>query len=168
MTEILDVVNEEDKVVGRETRQAIVESALLHRASHIILMNSQGEYFVQKRSEKKDMWPGMHEIGVGERLQAGETYEIAAKRGLFEETGLRSKITKLFTIKVRSAVANENIEVYKAVTDEDIKFNDTEMEECTFVSEKELRTMLPLRKFTPATEIILERYFNEVSQNKRG
>ena len=33
MTEILDVVNEEDKVVGRETRQVIVESALLHRAS---------------------------------------------------------------------------------------------------------------------------------------
>ena len=57
--EIFDVVDEADEVVGTETRREVHRRKLLHRAVHILIYNSKGEIFLQKRSMSKDSCPGL-------------------------------------------------------------------------------------------------------------
>ena len=57
--EIFDVVNEHDEVIGRERRSEVHRLGLMHRAVHVLVFNSRGEVFLQKRSMKKDRQPGV-------------------------------------------------------------------------------------------------------------
>ena len=52
--EIFDVVNERDEVVGQAARREVHRRGLLHRAVHVLVFNSRGEVFLQKRSMKKN------------------------------------------------------------------------------------------------------------------
>ena len=56
--ELLDVVDAEDRVIGVKTRGEIHAQGLMHRAVHILVFNSKGELFLQKRSMSKDENPG--------------------------------------------------------------------------------------------------------------
>jgi isopentenyldiphosphate isomerase len=56
--EIFDVVNERDEVIGQNTRREVHARGLLHRAIHVLVFNSRGEIFLQKRSMIKDREPG--------------------------------------------------------------------------------------------------------------
>ena len=42
-TEYLDVVNEEDNIVDKQTRQKCIEQGLLHRAVVVFLKNDRGK-----------------------------------------------------------------------------------------------------------------------------
>ena len=50
--ELLDVVDENDRVVAVKTRGEIHAQGLMHRAVHILVFNQQGDLFIQKRSMK--------------------------------------------------------------------------------------------------------------------
>ena len=52
--ELLDVVDEHDRVVGRERRGVIHARGLMHRSAQVLLFNSHGQLFLQKRSMNKD------------------------------------------------------------------------------------------------------------------
>ena len=56
--ELLDVVDINDRVIGVKTRGEIHAKGLMHRAVHILVFNSKGELFIQKRSMCKDENPG--------------------------------------------------------------------------------------------------------------
>ncbi len=56
--EHFDVVNDEDKVIGKAPRDECHAKGLLHRASHILILNSEGKILFQKRSMEKDLYPG--------------------------------------------------------------------------------------------------------------
>lgn len=86
--EILDVVNEKDKFVRKATRKEVREKALLHRVARIIIENNKGELLIQKRSMKKDIYPGHWDVGVAETVKSGEGYESAAMVGLRDELGI--------------------------------------------------------------------------------
>ena len=47
--EIFDVVNERDEVVGQAARSEVHRRKLKHRAVHVLVFNSRGEVFLQKR-----------------------------------------------------------------------------------------------------------------------
>ena len=49
-TEYLDVINEEDKVIGKETRAKVHQLGLWHRGVHVFLFTSDGKLLIQKRS----------------------------------------------------------------------------------------------------------------------
>ena len=56
--EILDVVDSQDNVISKAPRDYVHNHLLMHRSSHILLFNSRGELFLQKRSMNKDECPG--------------------------------------------------------------------------------------------------------------
>jgi isopentenyl-diphosphate delta-isomerase type 1 len=98
--EIFDVVNDRDEVIGRETRPEVHRRKLLHRAVHVMVFNGAGNLFLQKRSMKKDNWPGVWDSSASGHLDAGEDYDACAVREVREEIGLqlRSAPTRLFKI----------------------------------------------------------------------
>src|SRR5687767_10585870 len=86
--EIFDVVNERDEVVGRERRSEVHRTGLKHRATHVLIFNSRGEIFLQKRSMKKDTHPGVWDSSASGHLDCGEDYDVCAAREVQEELGV--------------------------------------------------------------------------------
>jgi 8-oxo-dGTP pyrophosphatase MutT (NUDIX family) len=86
--EIVDVVSLEDEVVGRATRSEVRESNLLHRTVAILCTNSTDELYVHRRTDTKDIYPGMYDVFAGGVVSAGEGYDEAARRELAEELGI--------------------------------------------------------------------------------
>jgi isopentenyldiphosphate isomerase len=87
--EIFDVVNERDEVIGRTSRTEVHRLGLMHRAAHVLVFNSRGEVFLQKRSMKKDRQPGVWDSSASGHVECGEDYDACAVRELQEEIGLR-------------------------------------------------------------------------------
>jgi isopentenyl-diphosphate delta-isomerase type 1 len=86
--EVFDVVNERDEVIGRETRREVHRTGLRHRAVHVLVFNSRGEVFLQKRSMSKDSSPGLWDSSASGHLDCGEDYDACVIRELREEIGL--------------------------------------------------------------------------------
>ena len=86
--EWVDVVDEEDRVVGHATRAEMREKNLLHRVVYVFVLNGVGEIFVHRRTQAKDVYPGYCDVTVGGVVAAGEAYDAAAVRELAEELGV--------------------------------------------------------------------------------
>lgn len=86
--EILDIVNENDEVIGQGTRAEVHAQGLLHRIIDIWFYNKNGQVLLQKRSLKKDNAPGLLGISVGGHVESGSTIIEAVIREAKEETGL--------------------------------------------------------------------------------
>jgi len=87
--EIFDVVNDRDEVIDRRPRSEVHRLGLLHRAVHVLVFNSRGQIFLQKRSMKKDRQPGLWDSSASGHLDSGEDYDACAVRELGEEIGLK-------------------------------------------------------------------------------
>ena len=86
--ELLDVVDEQDRVVGQATRREVRRRRLLHRFSSVFCRDPAGRLYVHRRTDDKDVYPGMYDMTAGGVLAAGETYLEAARRELAEELGV--------------------------------------------------------------------------------
>src|SRR3982751_5965774 len=102
--EIFDVVNERDEVIDRKPRSQVHRQGLLHRAVHVLVFNSRGQVFLQKRSMKKDRQPGVWDSSCSGHLNRGEDYDACAVRELQEEIGLSPKVSpkRLFKLPASS------------------------------------------------------------------
>src|SRR5215831_21290390 len=87
--DIFDVVNERDEVIDRKPRSEVHRLGLLHRAVHVLVFNSRGRIFLQKRSMKKDRQPGLWDSSASGHVDSGEEYDTCAVRELGEEIGLK-------------------------------------------------------------------------------
>jgi isopentenyldiphosphate isomerase len=86
--ELFDVVDDDDRVLGRMRRNDVHRWQLRHRAAHVLVVNSRGEVFVQRRSTLKECAPGLWDTSVAGHVQSGESYAACAVRELAEEIGL--------------------------------------------------------------------------------
>jgi hypothetical protein len=72
--EILDVVNLEDNVVGKASRLQVHNNELMHRSAHILVFNTSGDLFIQKRAMIKDESPGLWDSSAAGHDESGENY----------------------------------------------------------------------------------------------
>jgi isopentenyl-diphosphate delta-isomerase type 1 len=86
-SEIFDIVDAEDRVVGQAPRGEVHAKKLLHRAIHVMVHDAAGKLFLQRRSLGKDSFPGCWDSSCSGHLDAGEDYLTAARRELGEEIG---------------------------------------------------------------------------------
>ncbi len=88
MAEYLDVVNENNEVIGQEKRRVVHQSGLWHRGVHIFLFTPDRKLLIQRRGSATDTFPGALDCSVSEHLKVGESYPNGARRGLREELGI--------------------------------------------------------------------------------
>ncbi|MFA5264999.1 MAG: NUDIX domain-containing protein [Opitutaceae bacterium] len=100
--ELFDVVDESDRVIGQCPRREVHARKLRHRAVHVMVFNSQGRIFLQKRSLLKDSAPGTWSASCSGHLDAGEDYDAAAIRELREEIGLSPSASPQRWLRLRA------------------------------------------------------------------
>lgn len=86
--ELVDIVDEEDRVLGTVSRAEMRARNLRHRAAYVLVFDSRGRLFVHQRTAEKDLYPGWFDVAAGGVVAAGESYEAAARRELAEELGI--------------------------------------------------------------------------------
>jgi isopentenyl-diphosphate Delta-isomerase len=113
--DIFDIVNERDEAVGRAPRSEVHARGLLHRAVHVLVFNSRGEIFLQKRSMKKDRQPGVWDSSCSGHVDSGEDYDQTAVRELQEEIGLalNAPLARLFKINACPETDAEFVWIYR-------------------------------------------------------
>ena len=90
--EFLDIVDRNDNVIGKASRQDIYKKSLCHRIVHVLIFNGKYEMALQLRSAKVSFCPNHWSTAVGGHVQSGETYEKAALREYEEELGKKSEL----------------------------------------------------------------------------
>ncbi|MBI3877031.1 MAG: NUDIX domain-containing protein [Verrucomicrobia bacterium] len=128
--EIFDVVNDRDKVIGRQTRAEVHRLGLKHRAVHVLVLNAKGQIYLQKRSHQKDTFPGAWDSSASGHLNSGENYDACAVRELREEIGVVCKETphRLFKVEACAATGQEFVWVYRLQYNGPFKTNSDEVE----------------------------------------
>ena len=87
--EWLPIVDEKGEVTGQAPRSICHSgSKTLHPVVHLHITNDRHELFLQKRSMKKDLLPGMWDTAVGGHIGVNEKVEDALKREASEELGI--------------------------------------------------------------------------------
>jgi isopentenyl-diphosphate delta-isomerase len=133
--EVLDVVDEHDRVIGQARRDEVHARGLRHRAVHIFLFNAAGDVFVQKRSATKDTFPGRYDSSASGHLETGEDYDACALRELREELRLEvppANLRKHLKISACADTGWEFIWVYSVHGDYRPVVNPQEIEEGAF------------------------------------
>ena len=129
--EIFDVVNERDEVIDRKPRSEVHRLGLLHRAVHVLVFNSRGQIFLQKRSMKKDRQPGVWDSSSSGHVDSGEDYDATAVREVWEEIGLRlaKPPKRLFKIAAGRETDEEFVWVYQCESEGPFKLHPDEIDE---------------------------------------
>lgn len=86
--ELLDIVDERDRVVGQAPRGAAYAGRLRHRCVFVLARDAADRVFVHRRTEVKLVFPSMYDMFVGGVVGAGESYDEAARREAEEELGV--------------------------------------------------------------------------------
>ena len=109
MTEYFDIVDECDKVIGKASRDKCHKDGLLHRGIYIIITNSKKEILLQKRSMKKDLYPGLWTTSVSGHVDCGESYEKAAHREMKEEIGTTGKLNEILKFSFKDTSTKKSL-----------------------------------------------------------
>lgn len=128
--EIFDVVNEHDEVISQAPRKEVHARGLWHRAIHVLVFNSRGEVFLQKRSLKKDIAAGKWDSSSSGHLDTGEDYDACAVRELREELGLKlaQPPQRLFKIEACQETGWEFCWIYRGANDGPFTLHPEEIE----------------------------------------
>jgi len=160
--EIFDVVNERDEVVGQNTRREVHARGLLHRAIHVLVFNSRGEIFLQKRSTTKDREPGKWDSSSSGHVDSGEDYDACAVRELREEIGLVVPQTpeRLFKINACAETDQEFVWVYRCQAEGPFQLHPDEIESGGWFSPEQVTRWMAGRPedFASAFRIIWKKY----------
>jgi isopentenyl-diphosphate Delta-isomerase len=96
--ELLEVIDENDNVIGLESRSKIHEDGLLHREIHIWFLTPKGEIIFQHRAKDKDTYPDKLDATVGGHVEPNMSYEETATKECKEETGVDIDLDNLIFV----------------------------------------------------------------------
>ncbi len=155
--EIFDIVDENDRVIGRRLRRDVHRDGDKHRAIHVLVFNSRGDVFLQKRSMSKDTCPGAWDSSASGHLDCGEDYDACAIREVREEIGLvlQSAPQRLFKIDAREETGWEFVWVYRCESEGPFVLHPEEIERGGWFTPAEVTQWMAKRPQDFASGLIL-------------
>lgn len=162
--EILDAVDEDDRVIGRMSRRDVHRFGLRHRASHVLVFDAQGRLFLQRRSAHKECSPGLWDSSAAGHLESGESYLACAIRELREEIGLWASETPVPILRFEASARTgwEFVWVFRCQAHGEITPDPLEVEEGRWFTRAALCVWLAQRpKVFTGTLRLIWPYLNE-------
>jgi isopentenyldiphosphate isomerase len=103
MSEILDIVNLQDEVIGQADRQRVHSEGLTCRLVYVQFYTPDKRLIFQRRSMTKQSSPGKLTTTVSGHVAAGDTYDETAVKESHEESGITLDVARLRLVHVRHA-----------------------------------------------------------------
>jgi isopentenyldiphosphate isomerase len=105
--ELLDVVDDADRVLDSLPRDEVHRRGLLHRCAHLFVFDAKGRLWLQKRAIGLRLYPGLWTSSASGHVDAGEGYLAAAQREAREELGLDVKPREVAKFRFQDGEENE-------------------------------------------------------------
>lgn len=156
------LVDEEDRPVGTAPRSEIRGRNLLHRGTAILCRDPAGRIFLHRRTDTKDVFPGLYDVFAGGMVSPGESYEESARRELSEELGIEgAELRLLFKHRYLGPENRLWTTVYEVIWDGPVRLQPEEIVSGEFVEEAELVERLDELPFVPDGLEVFRRYLAE-------
>ncbi|MFJ8050995.1 NUDIX domain-containing protein [Streptomyces luteogriseus] len=148
MGELVEQVDEQDRVAGVIDRDEAIREGRPHRVATTVCRDPRGRVLVYRRPEHVSRFPGHHDWLIGGAVEVGESYEEAA-RELAEELGVRARVRLVFTFFCHGAISPYWLGVHEAVVTEPLTPDPSEIAWHGWLGEAELREALRTWLFVP-------------------
>lgn len=160
--EFLDIVNDNNEVIGQAERGEINQKKLPHRIVHILVFNDRGEITLYKRTPWNKFCPNCWTTSAGGYVQAGETYEQAALREYKEELGVTSPVELAYKdIYEDGQGLKKFLQTFKTVYNGPFSPDREKVSEIKFLTFDKIREMIKNKElFHPELIFILQKHFN--------
>jgi len=152
--EWFDIVTEKGEVKGKAPRNAVHGNPqLLHPVIHLHVFNKNGQLFLQKRAQSKEVQPGKWDTSVGGHILSGEDVNAALHRETMEELGIRiNHYQPLFSYVMKNNFESELVYSFRTVSNGPFKINHDEIIFGKFWRIKDIKNNLGKDIFTPNFE----------------
>jgi isopentenyldiphosphate isomerase len=148
--ELVDVVDDGDRIVATVTRAEMRARRLKHRCVFIVVRRSDGHLLVHQRSAEKDLLPSAWDVAVGGVVGCGEGWDEAAARELAEEVGIDGPPLRFRrATRYQDELVDEVVRVYDLTWDGPIAFDDGEVVAAVWLDEAELTVRRARDLFCP-------------------
>ena len=168
-SEIFDIVNDSDKVIGSASRYEVHKRGLKHRSVHLLIFNKQGSVLLQKRSMEKDTFPGTWDSSVSGHVDSGEDYDESVIRESWEELGIKFEGVpeKIFKVDACKETDNEFSWVYRHLSSGPFSPNANEISEIKWFSKETLddSNLRDSSVFSPAFSLIWSKLMDDLGSN---
>src|SRR3989338_2339483 len=162
--EYLDIVNDQDEVIGTVPRsEAYVgqkSGANRYRIATVFMFNDEGKMALQLRSKNLSFSPHTWCATACGHVSSGETFEQAAMRELAEEAGISTKLE--FVGKALHDPESHNkfvVSTFKGIWNKEFHPHAVDVEKVEFYSLDEVKSMTEREEFHPQTIVALKKYF---------
>jgi isopentenyldiphosphate isomerase len=159
--ELLDLVNENDEVIGEVWRtQANADPKLIHREVGVVLYDDQNRLLFQQRSLNKKVHPGNWTMAALGHIGKGGNPEDFAHQELQEELGFDTPLT--FWEKQLIALPNETHFTYWYMgkyTGQKITIQTSEVQQTHFVSQSESDLFVSTHQVGPYTQGRMKKFW---------
>ncbi|MFF7310644.1 NUDIX domain-containing protein [Streptomyces sp. NPDC008137] len=139
MSEPVERVDEQDRVLGVVERGEAIERRWLHRVATTVCRDQQGRFLVHRRQERVPRFPGQYNWLIGGAAEVGESYEEAAARELTEELGVRAPVRFVFKFLCDGLISPYWLGLHEAVVSHVLAPDPSEIDWYGWVTEGELR-----------------------------
>lgn len=157
--EWVDLVDETNAVVGRAPRREVRARNLLHRGVGILCRSSAGELYVHRRTQTKDVFPGLYDMLVGGVVSSGEGYNEAARREVHEELGVEGPPPRFLFYHLYLGPHNRAwVAQYDALWDGPIRHQESEVAWGAWMTLEEILAHLEDWEWVPDGLEIFRRY----------
>ncbi|MCA9521953.1 MAG: cupin domain-containing protein [Myxococcales bacterium] len=156
------IVDESNRVIGSAPRSQVRRDNALHRGTAILCRNRSGAYYLHRRTDDKDVFPGMYDLFAGGMVRAGESYEENARRELAEELGVVDvALRPLFVARVDGPQNRSFVATFLAQTDGPMRHQASEVAWGAFVDEEDLLEFASTEPFVPDALALMQRLWEE-------
>ena len=113
--EWLDVVDINDKVIGKDLKQNKLSKKFISRNVVIFIRDSNNKYIICKRAAHKKTFPNCLDASACGNVRSGESYHDAAKRELEEELGIKCNLQYLKKKFTDMEHENESLQFHTSI-----------------------------------------------------
>jgi 8-oxo-dGTP pyrophosphatase MutT (NUDIX family) len=156
--EPVEVVDEHDRVVAVVPRRQMREGGLLHRCTYVIVLDPSGRVYVHRRTDTKDVYPGMYDVTAGGVNAPGESYDDAAAREIEEELGVTARPAFRFRHRYDGPDGHVFGGVYDVVWGGQIRHQATEVAWGVFLPLEQVDALMAREPFCPDGLEVFQRW----------
>ena len=142
--EYLDLVDENDNVIGKEDRDIIYKNNWRNfRVINIMIFTSDNKIIVPKRSANRRVFPNCYDCSVGGHVASGESYEQAAYREVEEELGITNvTLQEIAYFKPYDIDTSAFSKMYKLVYDKELNYDKDGIQAIYYMTKEEISKLI--------------------------